>query len=128
MVEYEESSLTPERANALLAIRDANTFVKELTGLTGIHASEALNNARHSWSRLRFELPPGFKVTCVHVDGGGEGEGEYVERVFCIEHGEQSWHIKTTGSYYSYDGISWSGEFTFCEAREVVVTQYFDLT
>jgi hypothetical protein len=125
MVEYEESSLTPERANELLAIRDANTFVKELTGLTGIHASEALNN---SYARVRFQIADGFSVKRVYAEGGGEGEGEYVERVFCIEHGEQSWHIKTTGSYYSYDGISWSGEFTFCEAREVVVTQYFDLT
>lgn len=55
----------------------------------------------------------------VNADGGGEGEGEYVERVFgaypIIDAGYENFYVnikdarffKFNGCYQSYDGVTW---------------------
>ena len=67
-----------------------------------------------------------IKFECVVSEGGGEGSGEYVERVekFTVQ-GEEL-YVKETGSYYSYHGTDWDGDYTRVYPREVMITEYFD--
>ena len=51
------------------------------------------------------DLIPGLKL--VHREGGGEGGGEYVERVFQFE--DSDLFVKITGYYYSYEGTTYDG-------------------
>lgn len=56
------------------------------------------------WELLDAECPVGWdKFECVLSVGGGEGEGEYVERVW--KHLPSGKYLRATASYYSYTGI-----------------------
>ena len=71
----------------------------------------------------------GIHIECVHAEGGGEGEGEHVERVFAIyaPGNETLGYMRVTGFYQSYNGTDYNDDWTLVEPREVVVTQYFDI-
>lgn len=59
-------------------------------------------------------------------EGGGEGEGDYVERVLEFRIDQQVTFVRATGCYDSYNGTEWNADWTVVYPREVVVTQYFD--
>lgn len=65
-------------------------------------------------------------VQLVHSLGGGEGDGEYVERVFAIkdEKDEVLHYLRITGYYSSYSGTDWDDKWVEVEPYEVVVTKY----
>jgi flavodoxin len=75
----------------------------------------------------------GFTLTVVYEEGGGEGGGEYCERVFAlIEKSEEESdnptelaHIRIVGYYISHDGTHWEEEPVVVKPREVMVTKYF---
>jgi hypothetical protein len=114
-----EEILTLSRAQELVAARDINTFLLELTGE---EVSESLGRL---FNYCDIELADGFDFEEVYSEGGGEGGGEYVERVWEIKYGgTHIAFVRTIGSYYSHDGIYWSGDFWFCEPKEVVVVEY----
>lgn len=61
--------------------------------------------------------------------GGGEGGGEDVVRVMRVElkdAGGDKFYIKTTGSYYSYDGITWDYNFIQVYPKLITVTSFFE--
>lgn len=62
------------------------------------------------------------KFKRVYAEGGNEGEGEYVERVW--EHIPTGRLIRATANYYSYDGISYWSAFEYVEAYEKTITAY----
>lgn len=67
-------------------------------------------------------------IKLVHSEGGGEGEGDYVERVMAVNiDGEVVSYVRVTGYYESYNGTEWNGDWELVEPREVTVTQYFPL-
>lgn len=58
----------------------------------------------------------------VHSHGGGEGGGEYVERIYhFIDHDV---YVRTTGGYYSHHGIEWDDDFEEVFPRKTIVTVY----
>ncbi len=62
---------------------------------------------------------------CFHikdVEGGGEGEGEYYHEVIYIP--PLNTYILHTGTYYSYDGVSYLSEYYQCEPKDVIKTEY----
>jgi hypothetical protein len=67
----------------------------------------------------------GVTVELVHDEGGGEGGGEYVERVYAlILNGVQTSYVRQTGSYCSYDGTHWDEELQQVFPHEVMVIKY----
>ncbi len=75
----------------------------------------------------------GYTASVVEAVGGGEGGGEYVERIIGIRKKDAACDshesfVKMTGCYYSNDGIYWDeGDgITRVYPREVMVIQYFD--
>lgn len=65
-------------------------------------------------------------VVCKVRDGGGEGEGESVYRVYAVLKGGQEIAFFSCGGYYASEyGTDWEDTFTSVYPREVVVTQYF---
>lgn len=72
------------------------------------------------------DVVDGINLELVDSEGGGEGEGSHVHRVFAInEHGNVISYIRVTGYYESYCGTEYNDDWTFVEPREVKVTQYF---
>lgn len=79
------------------------------------------------------ELNSGDTVDGIHIElvdeeGGHEGGGEHVERVFAIHKGaEILGYMRVTGFYQSYNGTDYNDDWTLVEPREVLVTHYFDI-
>jgi len=68
----------------------------------------------------------GFSIACKVREGGGEGEGESVYRVYAVvKDGVEIAYFATNGYYASDYGTDWDDEFTLVYPRQVVVTQYF---
>lgn len=63
-------------------------------------------------------------IRSVYREGGGEGEGEYVERVLSISLGDEEVFLRTTGFYSSYSGTDWSGEWVQVFPQAVTVVRY----
>ena len=67
-------------------------------------------------------------INLVYQEGGGEGEGEYVERVYEIKHGGQHvCFLRDQGHYESYNGTEMNGEFKEVFPQQVTVTRYAEL-
>lgn len=69
-----------------------------------------------------------YCLKLVHSVGGGEGEGELVERVIKVStHRDVLGYVQINGYYMSYDGTTWDdpSEFEIVYPKEVVVVQYF---
>jgi hypothetical protein len=65
-------------------------------------------------------------IELVDSEGGSEGEGEYVHRVWAVKNGNETLsHIRVTGYYQSYNGTEYNDDWTLVVPREVLVTQYF---
>ncbi len=58
----------------------------------------------------------------VYREGGGEGGGEYCERVFLFK--EHDVYIQITGGYYSNHGTDWDDEYHEVFPRRVINTVY----
>lgn len=68
-----------------------------------------------------------FTMPCVHSEGGGEGEGEYVERVFAVKDGDEALvYFRITGFYSSYNGTDWDDGFSIVEPYQKTITLYRD--
>ncbi len=58
----------------------------------------------------------------VRSTGGGEGGGEYVERI--IHFKNYNCYVRITGFYTSYNGTDWHSDFIQVEPYERVITDY----
>jgi hypothetical protein len=88
-------------------------------GITSVYEIEELNGDN---------VFDGIHIELVSSEGGHEGGGEYVERVFAINRGDETLsHMRVTGFYQSYNGTEYNDDWTLVAPREVVVTQYFDI-
>ena len=78
----------------------------------------------------RIELKDGtFYLQTYESQGGGEGGGEDVIRVIGVsddQHVEPFAYVRVTGTYYSYDGTTYSENQYFVFPHEVVVTKFKD--
>lgn len=74
-----------------------------------------------------ISMPDGLGLKLVHSEGGFEGGGDYVERVFAITDGDQDVaYVRLIGYYSSYNGTSWGDDDPeVVYPKEVTVTQYF---
>lgn len=114
------SYLTAEKLAELLL--DANKFIEELKEIfEADDLGDLANTADGGFTQQ------GVRINLVYQEGGGEGEGENVDRVISVEtDGKIQAYIRFTGYYASNYGTEWNeGSAVFVEPREVVVTQYF---
>lgn len=83
------------------------------------------NFTNESWEAIIRNLFTGVTYSCVDSHGGNEGEGEYCHRVFkfSLDSTDQVEYVKFYGSYYSYDGIYYSG-YNFVKPVDRMVTFY----
>lgn len=58
----------------------------------------------------------------VHSEGGGEGGGSYVVRVFHFEKFDT--YLKLEGHYSSYEGTEWDDNFTIVKPEQKTITVY----
>lgn len=81
------------------------------------------NDIKTQRTILSEECPVSLdKFKRVYAEGGNEGEGEYVERVW--EYLPTGRLIRATANYYSYDGISEWSAFEYVEAYQKTITAY----
>lgn len=119
----------------------ANTNIKEF-----LEDFAAANEIHNWWNGDEFEeevMPSswkplehpgadlnGLRIDLVYSEGGGEGEGDHVERVFAIKNVDGSIisHFRLTGFYSSNYGTEWDepSEVERVYPRQVMVTQYFN--
>ncbi len=71
----------------------------------------------------------GFTLKEVNAVGGGEGEGEHVERTYALIEASapeiELAHCEIVGYYMSHDGTTWDEPPYVVYPRQVMVTQYF---
>lgn len=56
--------------------------------------------------------------------GGGEGEGEHVERVVHVHFPGHDLYIRYTGFYCSQEGTEWNSDFEQVFPRRIIATTY----
>lgn len=72
------------------------------------------------------DVVDGIYIKIVDSEGGGEGEGDYVHRIWGVFKGGNTLsHIRVTGYYQSYNGTEYNDDWTLVVPRDVLVTQYF---
>jgi hypothetical protein len=119
----ELSSLSREETLALIEA-DSESYFKQFF--------ESLKlEARYIEEAFEYGAKPavnGFTLKLVYSEGGGEGEGEQVERVYAlIETDNADTHLaycELDGAYYSHDGLYWDAMPYVVYPREVVVIKY----
>lgn len=118
----------------LLALTSPGEFVERFldgverqSNASGSKSSGAtLENLTASWRRKEPHVVDGLGVICKVAEGGGEGEGESVYRVYAVvKDGAEIAYFATNGYYASEYGTDWDDTYTTVYPREVVVTQYF---
>jgi hypothetical protein len=108
----------------LLAVTDArgflDAFLEALGGeisATDVYEIEELSSD---------DVADGIYLELVDSEGGHEGGGEYVHRIWAVRKGANTLsHLRVTGYYQSYAGTEYNEDWTLVVPREVVVTQYF---
>lgn len=110
----------------LLILEDPNAFIGKLKEDTGHSDSEIADETSMRNDEVAIIDGVTVQYKLVHSNGGGEGEGEHVERVLEFKVGKQVTFLRTTGFYSSYNGTDWSEEWSVVYPRQVVITQYFD--
>lgn len=114
---------TTDIKNFLAKFFDGEELERDAAGSRNFAATlEAITN-KHS-SRKDYSVD-GISIKRVVRDGGGEGEGESVYRVYAIvKDSTDIGYFSTTGYYASEYGTSWDNEFHIVYPRQVVVTEY----
>lgn len=93
-------------------------IVNTITDELGISVSDF---GHEDFDRKEVEEKLG-PLNTVYEEGGGEGGGEHVEKVW--EFKDHGVLIRLTGSYYSYDGTNWDDDFEEVFSRRVIATVY----
>lgn len=123
-----------EQSVELLAITDIKNFLAKF--FEGEELEHDANGSRsfgatledltYKYSSRKDYSVDGISIKRVVSDGGGEGEGEHVYRVYAIvKDNADIGYFSTAGYYASEYGTSWDDEFHIVYPRQVIVTQYF---
>jgi len=70
------------------------------------------------------DYPSSLPIKLVHRVGGGEGQGEYAERVYEHDNDGEMIYFKITGFYSSYDGTDWDSDIQRVTPQEKTITVY----
>lgn len=97
------------------------------TEVEAIYLGE-LENIPKELKRSRLQPAQNHTLEVVESEGGHEGEGEYVCRVYAVVNakGESVLYVRQTGFYESYNGTEWDDTLVQVYPREVMVTQYHE--
>lgn len=120
-----------EQRLAELAVNSPKEFLDQLLSAEGLDkdADGRRSLAATLENHLYYDKPyinGAFTFNRMVRDGGGEGEGESVYRVYSVaRNGEVITYFSVCGYYSSDYGTTWDDDFTTVYPRQVVVTQYF---
>lgn len=121
---------TPEIDLVTLARTDARGFLSAFLEKLATNGGSAIGpESVYDIEELdETNKADGVFIKVVYAEGGGEGGGEHVERVFSVNgtEGPVS-YLRVTGYYQSYNGTDWNDDWELVEPRKVVVTQYFKI-
>jgi len=70
------------------------------------------------------EVESGLYLTTVHEVGGGEGGGDYVERVYEHDNDGEPIFVRITGYYSSYNGTDWNDGVKQVFPKQKTITVY----
>lgn len=88
---------------------------------SGSQVASALNDLFY---RAKDIVAVNVSVKLVHSEGGREGEGSQVDRVYLIKTDEVERFVRTTGFYDSYNGTEWDGSFERVYPQRYIETRY----
>lgn len=110
----------------LLATTHAGDFIYAfLEALDGGFTREAIYEIEEL---THSDVVDGISIQIAHSEGGGEGQGDYVERVWEVRHGSTTLSfIRVTGYYESYAGTEYNDDWSLVVPREVVHIKYFSV-
>lgn len=99
---------------------DLSTFMEKFAGARGTNVRDSYDlegTADFDGATVMLDL--------VYSEGGGEGGGEYVERVYSVTvNGEMLGFVRDQGYYESYNGTEMNGDFHHVQPMQVTVTRY----
>lgn len=106
------------------------TAPEDLLGLTvdghrNAGTIESLLDYGFGDSRSVYEQDGEVTLQIVYSEGGGEGEGQHVERVIKATCAAGTAYWRVTASYDSWSGTEWNSEVDVVFPKEVTATQYF---
>jgi hypothetical protein len=117
-----------DELNQLLeGVADVNGWLLKFGEVAGIEGRGTLS--RLGWvEEYTDDVNEGYHYKQVHSEGGHEGGGEHVERIYEIYKDDQTTGIffELAGFYSSYEGIEWDDCVTRVYPHQVMVTQYRD--
>ncbi len=106
------------------SVQDGFRFQSEYNGK--IYNEKKRDPEEMPWDKVFPDLK--IKIKVVHSKGGGEGEGDYVERVLKVDFNEETFFVQITASYQSYNGICWDyGRVYEVVPYQQMVTMYKEL-
>lgn len=115
---------TPENRLVELATTNANAFLDAYLEASGSGLTHRDTSELAEEQNFGNDIE-GFTFTLVDSEGGGEGGGEYVHRIFEVKrHGKRLSHLRILGNYQSYNGTEFDTDWSIVYPHEVVVTQY----
>jgi hypothetical protein len=125
------ADLKQDAADVAAALEDNNLvkavdiFLHRVLGRE-LDSYSAYDGYNMQYSVSEDDVVGGLTMKLVHAHGGGEGEGEHVERVFQVNHPsfERPRYVEITGFYDSYNGTEWDNNMYEVYPRQVMVTQY----
>lgn len=90
-----------------------------------VEAFKQLANGKNFDYRFKPIEIENHELEEVDGEGGDEGEGEYVERVYAIRKNTKHLaYIRVTGCYISYDGTTWDSEYKQVFPHQVTRIEY----
>ena len=71
----------------------------------------------------------GLTVRIVDEQGGNEGGGEHVMRIYEVTTNDSAeiYYFKKTGFYESYNGTEWDSDVVEVFPKEIMVVKYYEL-
>jgi hypothetical protein len=100
----------------LLFLEDKDKWFKEFIHLNGVFWSNL------AYTMLRSQL--GYTATEVHSEGGYEGGGEYMCKVYKIEGPAGTAYVRHEGFYNSWDASEWDDCVEEVFPTEITRTEY----
>jgi len=93
--------------------------------VSSIGAVEILHRNSMYGSSMVDDVNTTWTVQVVEHEGG-EGEGEYIHKVFNITSSSGlNLNVRVTGHYDSWNGTDWYDDWTFVNKRKVIVDKFF---
>jgi hypothetical protein len=110
---------------AYLTFENPNALMDAICALHGISRRDRRDIQRACREDTTVLDCVSIHINHVYSEGGGEGDGEYVEDVYQIVHdGQHVCYLRDQGHYDSYDGIEMNGDFKVVFPQQITITRY----